>query len=254
MSCAGQAIDRTLQELRAARAERRRRARGASRRGSAAAHAPSRSSRPSIARAARSDCPRARHQPRPRRPRCSRSWRASTRATWTSHASSPTACSAPIERGYSARSDHTVATLAANGIRLVFEQHRTTSTPTLKSGKPGATKVAYGDVGGRRAWLWRFLEGARSAGELYGRVLVVFAAQHYVSDLVLPASATPRLGAAALAQGPRAQVLRAADQAAAARHPHPAARARSSARRGRSLAASASSPSAARRASRPPTR
>lgn len=94
----------------------------------------------------------------------------------------------PDEAPYGS-SDHTVATLAANGVRLVFEQHRTTSTATLKSGKPGATKVAYGDPADARAWMWRFLEGARSAGELYGRVLVLFAAQHYVSDLVLPASA-----------------------------------------------------------------
>jgi len=94
----------------------------------------------------------------------------------------------PDEAPYGS-ADHTVATLAANGVRLVFEQHRTTTTATLKSGKPGATKVAYCDPADARAWMWRFLEGARSAGELYGRVLVLFAAQHYVSDLVLPASA-----------------------------------------------------------------
>ena len=37
-------------------------------------------------------------------------------------------------------------------------------------------------------WLWRFVDGAKTAGEIYGRVLVVFAAQHYATQLVLPAS------------------------------------------------------------------
>ncbi len=38
------------------------------------------------------------------------------------------------------------------------------------------------------AWLWKFVDGARSAGELYGRVMVVFAAQHYALQLVLARS------------------------------------------------------------------
>jgi hypothetical protein len=38
------------------------------------------------------------------------------------------------------------------------------------------------------AWLWRFVDGAKSAGELYGRVMVVFAAQHYATQLVLASS------------------------------------------------------------------
>jgi ParB/RepB/Spo0J family partition protein len=94
----------------------------------------------------------------------------------------------PDERGYLGNGDHTVATIAANGIRLVIEQLRTTTTPTLKSGEPGKTKVEYGDVEDSAAWLWKFVEGAKSAGELYGRVLVVFAAQNYAHDLVLPTS------------------------------------------------------------------
>jgi ParB/RepB/Spo0J family partition protein len=89
--------------------------------------------------------------------------------------------------GYS-DTHRTAATLAANGIRLVVASERQTSTPTLKSGKPGRTKVAYGEAQDAERWLWRFLDGARSAGELYGRVLVVFAAQAYAHDLVLPAS------------------------------------------------------------------
>lgn len=94
----------------------------------------------------------------------------------------------PDTRGYLGTSDHTVQTIAANGIRLVIEEHRTTTTPTLKSGKPGKTKVAYGDVEDAAKWLWQFVEGAKSAGEIYGRVLVVFAAQHYAQNLVLPKS------------------------------------------------------------------
>ncbi|HEX3509822.1 MAG TPA: ParB/RepB/Spo0J family partition protein [Solirubrobacteraceae bacterium] len=85
-------------------------------------------------------------------------------------------------------SEGPVAVIAANGVRLVIEEHRTSATPTLKSGKPGVTKVSYGEPEEATRWLWRFIEGAGSAGELYGRALVVFAAQAYAHDLVLPAS------------------------------------------------------------------
>jgi ParB/RepB/Spo0J family partition protein len=94
----------------------------------------------------------------------------------------------PDERGYLGCGDHAVATIAANGIRLVIEQHRTVTTPTLKDGKLGRTKVDYGESHDAAKWLWKFIDGARSAGELYGRALVVFAAQHYAHDLVLPTS------------------------------------------------------------------
>jgi ParB/RepB/Spo0J family partition protein len=94
----------------------------------------------------------------------------------------------PDQRSYLGTGDHTVATIAANGIRLVFDEHRETTTPVLKSGEPGKTKVSYGEIEDAAAWLWKFVEGARTAGELYGRVLVVFAAQAYASDLVLPTS------------------------------------------------------------------
>ena len=83
---------------------------------------------------------------------------------------------------------HTVATIAANGIRLVIADQRTTTTPTLKGGGRGKTKVAYGEIEDAAAWLWKFVDGAKSAGELYGRALVVFAAQHYASNLVLARS------------------------------------------------------------------
>ena len=98
----------------------------------------------------------------------------------------------PDGHGYLGGRDHTVATIAATGIRLVIEEHRTTTTPTLKSGKPGKTKVSYGEVEDAEAWLWRFIDGAKSAGEFYGRALVVLAAQHYTEQLVLPASKRQR--------------------------------------------------------------
>ena len=94
----------------------------------------------------------------------------------------------PPSTSYLGTSDHVARTVAANGLRLVLDEHRTTTTPTLKSGAKGKTKVAYGEPDAAMKWLWRFVDGAKTAGELYGRVLVVFAAQHYASQLVLPNS------------------------------------------------------------------
>lgn len=37
-------------------------------------------------------------------------------------------------------------------------------------------------------WLWKFVDGAGGAGELYGRVLVVICAEQYASRLVVPQS------------------------------------------------------------------
>ena len=37
-------------------------------------------------------------------------------------------------------------------------------------------------------WLWKFVDGAKTAGELYGRALVVIAAEQYASRLVVPQS------------------------------------------------------------------
>lgn len=79
-------------------------------------------------------------------------------------------------------------TIAATGIRLVFGDYRETTTPILKSGKPGKTKVTYDDPEEATKWLWRFLDGARTAAELYGRALTVFACQHYAEQLVLSRS------------------------------------------------------------------
>lgn len=91
----------------------------------------------------------------------------------------------PESSSYLGTNDHVARIIAENGLRLVLDEHRATVTPTLKSGKPGKTKVTYVDVDVASKWLWRFVDGAKTAGELYGRVLVVFAAQHYASQLVL---------------------------------------------------------------------
>jgi hypothetical protein len=71
---------------------------------------------------------------------------------------------------------------------LVLDEHRTTTTPTLKSGQPGKTKVSYAEPEDALKWLRKFVDGAKSAGELYGRALVVFACQHYANQIALPTS------------------------------------------------------------------
>jgi ParB/RepB/Spo0J family partition protein len=94
----------------------------------------------------------------------------------------------PATSSYLGTSDHVARTIASNGLRLILDEHRTTTTPTLKSGKPGKTKVTYHDPDDAMKWLWKFVNAAKTPGELYGRVLVVYAAQHYASQLVLPNS------------------------------------------------------------------
>jgi hypothetical protein len=48
--------------------------------------------------------------------------------------------------------------------------------------------VTYGEPEDALKWLWKFVDGAKTAGELYGRTLVVFACQHYACQLALPNS------------------------------------------------------------------
>ena len=84
-----------------------------------------------------------------------------------------------------------VAELAARGIRLVIEEFRTDVTKTRKDGSRGALRIDYGDPRKPEkpiAWLWKFIDGAKTAGELYGRALVVIAAEQYASRLVVPRS------------------------------------------------------------------
>jgi len=63
----------------------------------------------------------------------------------------------PETSSYLGTSDHVARTIAANGLRLVLDEHRATTTPTLKSGKPGKTKVAYGEPDAAVKWLWKFV-------------------------------------------------------------------------------------------------
>ena len=64
-------------------------------------------------------------------------------------------------------------------------------TKTRKDGSRGRLRIDYGDARDPQAaiaWLWKFVDGAKTAGELYGRALVVIAAEQYATRLVVPAS------------------------------------------------------------------
>ena len=63
-------------------------------------------------------------------------------------------------------------------------------TKTRKDGIRGRLRIDYGDPRDPRApiaWLWKFVDGANTAGELYGRALVVIAVEQYATRLVVPA-------------------------------------------------------------------
>jgi ParB/RepB/Spo0J family partition protein len=84
-----------------------------------------------------------------------------------------------------------VARLAVSGIRLVIEEFRTDVTKSRKDGTRGALRIDYGDPRAPAdpiAWLWRFIDGAKTAGELYGRALVVICAEQYASRVIVPQS------------------------------------------------------------------
>jgi hypothetical protein len=84
-----------------------------------------------------------------------------------------------------------IARIAAAGVRLVIDELRTDVTKTRKDGSRGRLRYDYGDHRDPQAalaWLWKYLDGARTAGELYGRALVVIAAEQHASRLVLPSS------------------------------------------------------------------
>jgi hypothetical protein len=84
-----------------------------------------------------------------------------------------------------------VSRLAMTGIRLVIDEFRTDVTKTRKDGSQGKLRIDYGDSHQPEApvkWLWKFIDGAKTAGELYGRALVVIAAEQYASRLVVPQS------------------------------------------------------------------
>jgi hypothetical protein len=81
--------------------------------------------------------------------------------------------------------------LAVAGIRLVVGELREDVTKTRKDGSRGRLRIDYGDQREPDAalkWLWRYVDGARTASELFERGLVVAAAEQYAARLVLPAS------------------------------------------------------------------
>jgi ParB/RepB/Spo0J family partition protein len=89
------------------------------------------------------------------------------------------------------QSGNLVAELAVRGIRLVIEEFRTDVTKTLKEGSRGKLRIDYGNPKEPEkpiAWLWKFVDGAKTAGDLYGRALVVIAAEQYACRLVVPSS------------------------------------------------------------------
>jgi hypothetical protein len=64
-------------------------------------------------------------------------------------------------------------------------------TKTRKEGTRERLRIDYGDLKHPEpasTWLWRYVDGAKSAGELYGRALVVIALEQYAARIVLPAS------------------------------------------------------------------
>lgn len=81
--------------------------------------------------------------------------------------------------------------LAVAGIRLVVGELRADVTKTKKDGTRGRLRIDYGDPrqpDEALKWLWRFVDAGKTAGELYGRALVVVAAEQYAARIVLPSS------------------------------------------------------------------
>jgi hypothetical protein len=77
-----------------------------------------------------------------------------------------------------------IARLAAGGVRLVVDDLRSDVAKTRNDGSRGRLGIDYGDARDPKAavaWLWKFIDGAKIAGELYGRALVVSAAERYAA-------------------------------------------------------------------------
>ena len=92
------------------------------------------------------------------------------------------------------------------GIRLVIEEFRADVTKTRKDGSRGRLRIDYGDPRKPEkpiAWLWKFIDGAKTAGELYGRALVVIAAEQYASPARRPEQPAARTRCA----GPRTRTI-----------------------------------------------
>jgi hypothetical protein len=81
--------------------------------------------------------------------------------------------------------------LAVAGIRLVIGELRQDVTKTRKDGTRGRLRIDYGDARQPDAalkWLWRYVDAGKTAGEMYGRAIVVIAAEQYAARMVLPSS------------------------------------------------------------------
>ena len=73
----------------------------------------------------------------------------------------------------------------------MIEEFRTDVTKARKDGSRGALRIDYGDPRKPEkpvAWLFKFLDAAKTPAELFGRAIVVIAAEQYASRLVVPAS------------------------------------------------------------------
>lgn len=84
-----------------------------------------------------------------------------------------------------------ITRIAAGGVRLLIEELRTDVTKTRKDGSRGRLRYDYGDHRDPQAaiaWLWKFIDGAKTAADLYGRALVVIAAEQHASRLVINGS------------------------------------------------------------------
>jgi hypothetical protein len=76
--------------------------------------------------------------------------------------------------------------LAVHGLRLCIGELSSAETATRADGTAGRTRVEYAAPGDAEAWMWRFVDGASNAAELYGRALVVLWAADCALQEVLP--------------------------------------------------------------------
>ncbi len=79
--------------------------------------------------------------------------------------------------------------LAKSGMRLCHPELVKVEQTVTKGGLPGKrAKVTYATDKDCEAWLWRFLDGAKTPGELFGRALVLYAASDHAAQEALPRS------------------------------------------------------------------
>ena len=142
--------------------------------------------------AARADRPGARRQPRPRaradpQPRQRRPGRHQRRAVLRLRAArAPTTTARRTRRPGSGSRGSPPAASGSSSTSCAADV-----TKTRKDGSRGRLRIDYGDHRDPQAaiaWLWKFVDGAKTAGELYGRALVVIAAEQHASRLVVPSS------------------------------------------------------------------